>query len=119
QKEAHVEIMRRGPSLAGEAVTRLGRAANDSAERRHLVWIAASSKNNSGAFPALIDAAHDPESSIRLQAVRALDEFKSRETPAQVFLAALNDADPQVQLAAVVAAFRKFDQVPDEVIKGP
>ncbi len=119
RKEAHVEILRRGPGLRSEAVARLSRAANDSAARRHLVWIAASTRNNDGALPALLDAARDTDSSIRLQAIRALDEFKSRETPAEVFLAALNDANPQVQLAAVVAAFHKFDEVPDEVIKGP
>ncbi len=119
RKEAHVEILRRGPALRNEAVARLSRTANDRAARRHLVWIAASSRNNAGSLPALLEAARDTDSSTRLQAIRALDEFKSRETPAEVFLAALNDADLQVQHAAVVAAFRKFDQVPDEIIKGP
>src|SRR5262249_24162293 len=69
-------------------------------------------------MPLLAGAARDPASAIRLQAVRALDEFKSAETPADVFLAALNDADLQVQHAAVVAAFREFDSVPHALIKG-
>jgi pantothenate kinase type III len=47
---------------------------------------------------------------------RALDEFASQDTPAEFFRSALNDPDPQVQHAAVLAAFRKFDKVPDEVI---
>jgi putative heme-binding domain-containing protein len=113
-----VEIVRRGPGLASEAVSRLARAAGNMPLRRHLIWIAASSQDKN-ALSALIDAARESESSIRLQAIRALDEFKSKATPDELFLSALNDADQQVQHAAVLACFRKFDYVPDEVIKGP
>jgi putative heme-binding domain-containing protein len=117
---AHVEISRRGAELAREAAARFGRAdKEDTAARRHLVWLAAAARDHAAVLPLLTAAAHDAQTTIRLQAIRALDEFKSAETPADVFLAALNDADPQVQHAAVVAAFRKFDAVPEAIIKGP
>src|SRR5262249_54100930 len=104
----------------GEAAARFGRAGKEeTVARRHLVWLAAAGRERSSLLPLLTAAAHDPQTSIRLQAVRALDEFRSTETPAEVFLAALNDADPQVQHAAVVAAFRRFDAVPEAIINGP
>jgi putative heme-binding domain-containing protein len=119
RKEAHVEILRRGASLAGDAVARLRGAARNAPERGHLIWIAAADRNITRALPALFAAARDSESSIRLQAIRALDEFKSRETTPELILSGLTDSDPQVRQAAVLACFRKFDKVPDEVIRGP
>src|SRR5262249_33934657 len=117
--QAHVEISRRGEELAREAASRFKHAEKEPRARGHLVWLAAAARDNAVVMPLLTFAARDPESALRLQAVRALDEFKSAETPADLFLTALNDADPQVQHAAVVAAFRKFDTVPEAIISGP
>jgi putative heme-binding domain-containing protein len=118
RSQAHVEILRRGKSMTGEALSRLNDARTDDPARTSLVWIAAASDDSEAVEQALTKAATDSPGSMRLQAVRALDEFASAETPAEFFRSALNDSDPQVQHAAVLAAFRKFEKVPDEIIAG-
>ncbi len=118
RSQAHVEILRRGRSLADEALAKLKAARPDDPARTNLVWIAAAGRNVDGVVKTLTAAAHDNSGSIRLQVIRALDEFASPETPAEFFRAALNDPDLQIQHAAVLAAFRKFDKVPEEVIAG-
>src|SRR5262249_21770323 len=84
-----------------------------------LLWLAAANPDHATVLPLLINGARDPQNTIRLQAIRALDEFHSAETPAGLFLAALSDPDPQVEHAAAVAAFRKVGRVPEAIIKGP
>ena len=118
QLEAHFELLRRGPRLTGEAIRRLKDASPDDPARASLVWLAGARSNGKAGVAALVSAAHDKSASIRLQAIRALDEFASHETPTDVFRDALSDPDPQVQHAAVLAGFRNFDSVPDEVISG-
>jgi putative heme-binding domain-containing protein len=114
---AHVEILRRGKTLAEKAIARLKEARHGDPALTNLVWIAGSGRSQD-AVEQVLKIARDKSGSIRLQALRALDEFASQETPADLFLAALNDPDPQIQHAAVLAAFRKFDKVPEAIIAG-
>ncbi|MFV2066813.1 MAG: HEAT repeat domain-containing protein, partial [Pirellulales bacterium] len=70
----------------------------------HLPWLAGAS-GTSGACETLVKLAHAPDAALRLQAIRALAEFRPLQPPRETFEQALNDPDPKVCHAAIVAFF--------------
>jgi putative heme-binding domain-containing protein len=102
--QAHTEILRRGGELLEEAAARLATVPQDDEAALHLIWLAGAS-GNEAARKALVEQARSKDNRLRLQAIRALTEYKSLQAPRQVFAAALADTDPQVQHAAVLAHF--------------
>jgi putative heme-binding domain-containing protein len=100
---AHQEILRRGGKLLDKAVAMWQKTAADDPALRHLPWLAAASGSDR-ARQMLIDLA-DRRADMRLIAIRVLAEFRDLHAPDTLFAAALNDADPRVQLGALGALF--------------
>ena len=67
----------------------------------------------------LVELARAPDATLRLQAIRALAEFRQLQPLRDVFEQAVNDPDPKVCHAAVVAFFDLEGPVPQQIIKGP
>jgi putative heme-binding domain-containing protein len=102
--KAHVELLRRGAPLLVEATERLARVKDDDPALLHLPWLAgASGKTEAARQLSLL--ARQSRAEVRLQAIRALTEFPALRPDGAVFLAALGDADPSVQLAGLAAFF--------------
>ena len=71
----------------------------------HLIWLTAAAASNS-ARERLVRLAGDGNDSVRLQAIRALHDFFSKDhQAARIFASRLTDANPQVVLAATVPFF--------------
>ncbi len=102
RSQAHEEILRRGGSLLTEATRRLAALKADDAALAHLPWLAAASGSEE-ALRQLAKCARDARPEMRLQSLRALAAFPQLKAPREVFEKALADADPRVQLAALVA----------------
>jgi putative heme-binding domain-containing protein len=118
RNQAHQELLRRGRRVLEEAADRLRRAGPDDPALEYLVWLAAASRTRDGAElvrKCLVRA----EPQVRLQAVRALTEFKDWGASGEVFVPLLTDAHPQVQHAALLALFEFDGPVPKEVVEGP
>ncbi len=98
----HVEILRRGGALLNEAPSRLEGARSDDPSYRHLIWLAAAA-GAPEAVGRLAELTGHADAAVRLQAVRALSEFPSLQVPDALFVRALDDVDPHVQLAALTA----------------
>ncbi len=119
RSRAHQEILRRGGPLLTEAVRRLqdelrspvagegsGVKGRGSSKRllMHLPWLA-SAEGSDKAFATLRELAHHADADIRSQAVSALAELPPAGVPPEVFVAALADAQPRVQLTALAWFF--------------
>ncbi|HEV3024965.1 MAG TPA: HEAT repeat domain-containing protein, partial [Pirellulales bacterium] len=117
REAAHVELLRRGQPVLGDAVSRLRRASADGPDKNQLIWLAAA--GGSTAVEDLVKLARDKDADVRLQAVRALAEFATQTAPRKVFITALADPDPQVQHAALFAFFRLDGSLPDAILEGP
>ncbi|MBI1902486.1 MAG: c-type cytochrome [Planctomycetia bacterium] len=119
---AHVEILRRGGAMLGEAAGRLEKAKADDPARTHLVWIAAAGKTAKGG-EILRSLAAGKDDNLRLQAMRALVEFPELAGDAAVrkkfFVGGLTDGNPQVRHAALLGLFGCEGPVPKEVTSGP
>ena len=99
---AQIELTRRGGNIFNEANKRLaGIKANDPA-LPSLIWLAAQS--GVGSLHLLPLAAH-PEPRVRAQAIRALTEFPDQLRGEPIFTPGLQDPDPHVQHAAVLAHY--------------
>lgn len=115
---AHGELLRRGkPALAG-ALARATKLSDPTANAAHLPWLIGALETDA-AFDTLRQLAGSSDARVRLQAIRALGEFGSASTPEAYFVARLDDRDPQVQLAALVALFRYSGNPPGRVANGP
>ncbi|HET6880265.1 MAG TPA: TIM barrel protein [Pirellulales bacterium] len=112
---AHQELLRRGGTLLDEAVARLARIEPLSAAVSHLPWLAAAS-GSADAHRLLIDLAHHNDVELRQQALRALAEYHRLGAPDELFTAALDDAEPSVQLVALAALFDCDGNLPVDAI---
>ena len=114
---AHEEILRRGGPLLAEATRRLAALKADDAALAHLPWLAAAGGSEE-AVRLLTKLAQDARPEMRVQSVRALAAFPQLKAPRDVFEKALADADPRVQLAALVAFQSSAEEPPlDLVVK--
>jgi putative heme-binding domain-containing protein len=119
RQRAHVEILRRGGALLEEAAGRLTGAKIDSPAFPHLLWLAAAAKSDrSRELTARF--LQNANAQVRLQAVRAVDEFfPPGERRRELLTRALADPDPQVRHAAVVGFFKDDAEPPEEITTGP
>lgn len=119
---AHVELLRRGGDLLVQAGARLQRAGKDDPAREHLIWLAAAAAPSASPDAArrlgqrLGELARHGDDMQRLQAVRALTEFRALQATVDL----LDDPNPQVQHACLLSCFdRDFESVATAVISGP
>ncbi|HVA47628.1 MAG TPA: TIM barrel protein [Pirellulales bacterium] len=112
---AHQELLRRGGDLLDEAAARLAHIDPSGTAKYHLPWLAAAS-GPADARRLLIGLAKNSDAELRRQALRALAEYRRLEAPDELFTAALDDAEPSVQLAALVALFDRDGDLPVGVI---
>jgi putative heme-binding domain-containing protein len=120
REAAHVELLRRsGELLKTEAAVRLEHVDLEDPAARHLVWLAAAGGSDQAAEAIALLAEHSISDDLRLQSLRALTEYPELGPSPELFLQALDDPDPQVQHAAVLAFFGLDTFVPEAVIDGP
>jgi putative heme-binding domain-containing protein len=117
--QAHTEITRRGPALIAESARRLATSSVNRPEFVSLMRLSAMQLSGSigtrEAIARLTALARHPLANVRLQAIEALSEHADR-VPAELFVTALSDADPRVQLAALDAWFDLREMPPWESI---
>ncbi len=117
---AHIELTRRGFAIFKDANKRLaGIKANDPA-LPSLIWLAAQS--GAGSLHLISLTAH-PEPRVRAQAIRALTEFPDQIRGEPIFTPSLQDPDPHVQHAGILAHYSskvQWDNAIRQVIeRGP
>ncbi len=115
---AHIELVRRGGPLLEEAAKRLVAIRPNDPAAGHLVWLAAAN-NSPRAADAIGKMAIDSDETLRLQAVRAINEFPKLGLGTNEFKRALTDKNPQVQLAGILGLFDHSPKVPVEIVTGP
>ncbi len=98
---AHLELLRRGRSVCREAASRLATAAVGSPLQTSLLWLAAAG----GETKKIEPLADSPNDNARLQAIRALSRFGSRDGTCGILEKALTDVNPQVAHAALIGLF--------------
>ncbi|HEX5270173.1 MAG TPA: ThuA domain-containing protein, partial [Gemmataceae bacterium] len=108
---AHVEILRRGGDLLGEAVRGLAKVKTGDPAVNHLPWLAAAA-GSLAAAKALSYERHLVPDDYRLQVLRVLAEFPALKAPSSVFAEALRDGDRRVRLAALAALFDDPGELP-------
>jgi putative heme-binding domain-containing protein len=104
RSRAHQEVLRRGGSLLDEATRRLADVKDGDRALLHLPWLAGAS-GSAEAKGLLVRLAAHPRAEVRLQAVRVLAEFPRLGVGPDLFVNALADAAPPVQLAALAYFF--------------
>lgn len=109
---AHVEIERCAPELLKECGRRLEQVAAEDPARLHLPWLAVLSGDPS-CQQAVAALCTSPDAAVRLQAVRALSLLKDAKH-ASIFENALEDENPQLQLAGLAAWFDLQASLPVE-----
>jgi putative heme-binding domain-containing protein len=118
REQAHVEILRRDGGLLVEAISRLKKTDAGDPAMAHLPWLAGASGTPEARGALELLAGHgDP--SVRVQAVRALAEFRPLKAPHAVFAKALADTEPSIQHAALLALFDRDEPLPEAVVTGP
>ncbi|HJT33278.1 MAG TPA: TIM barrel protein [Pirellulales bacterium] len=113
RQRAHQEILRRGGLR--EAARKLRKASTDDPAQAHLPWLLAAG-GLAEARRLQSTAADDPRAARRVQAIRVLAEFKAIGAPDDLFITALDDRAPAVQLAALAALFDRTKPLPTEKI---
>jgi putative heme-binding domain-containing protein len=103
---AHIELMRRGASVADEAAQRFAKTPEAVASTTHLSWLIAAS----GKLDLIAPLVSSAQPMARLQALRALAKFAPSPDRA-TFEKALDDANPQVVHAALVALRERFTEL--------
>lgn len=142
RQRAHLELLRRGGDLWQQAAWVI--LAEPPAETAipHALWLAAVPPTPKGrgllisqAVPAArlehwrqLDPEvaywlplypRPPQGRFRWQALRVLARHPELEAPREVFVEALSDPDPRVQLVAVQALIERPGPVPEALIAGP
>ena len=117
RQAAHQEILRRGEKLLDDAVERLAKVGERDPARLHLPWLAAAS-GSIEARRLLVETTRRADANLRLQAIRALAEFRQLRAPDDTFVAALDDDAPAVQLAALSALFASNGPLPIDKVAG-
>lgn len=122
RKEAHAELLRRPDLDLRDLLVRFDAASPDAVERNHLLWIVAKRAPDDAAWERLTKVVGDRSPTMRLQAVRAVAErFPNRVVD---LVPLLDDPDPRVTQAAVVACFEHRSllddaSVVDRLVTGP
>jgi putative heme-binding domain-containing protein len=114
---AHNEVQRRG-DLSQTAAELLRLSSANDPSREHLIWLAAAA-NDREVGQDILTLAEKGTDGERLQAVRALAEYRNLGATQDEFVRALSDANPQVQLAGLHGLFVDRDVIPEAVITGP
>ena len=109
---AHIELLRRGPSVGREAASRLARAPAGSPLQTSLIWLAAVGGETKAVEP-LVASSND---NARLQAIRALSRFGSPEATCGILERALADSNLHVALAALDGLFDACGDFPREAV---
>ncbi len=112
---AHVELLRRGGPLLDEAERRLERVKDDDPAVLHLPWLAGAG-GSAAAGRRIAELTRHRRGEVRLQAVRALAEFPKLRAPRELFVRALDDAEPPVRLAALAYFFRSEGGLPVDAV---
>ncbi len=109
---AHIELLRRGRSVCRMAASRLATAAAGSPLQTSLLWLTAVG----GETKEIEPLAASPNDNTRLQTIRALSRFGSRDGTCSILEKALSDVNPQVAHAALIGLFDKCGNFPREAI---
>jgi putative heme-binding domain-containing protein len=112
RSRAHMELLRRGKSVSSEASGRLASAAAGSPLQTSLLWLAAAG----GATKEIEPLAASSNDNTRLQAIRALSRFGSKEGTCSILEKALSDVNPQVVHSALIGLFDNCENFPREAI---
>ncbi len=119
---AHLEILRRGGELLNDAERRLAACDKKGPAVHHLIWLAAAAAAAapSKAVPALLQ---DGDPVLRAEAIRAMTEYGGFLTDASPLSRAIEDPDPRVQHAALLACFPPArplsDALREAIVRGP
>lgn len=121
RREAHAELLRRRDLDERDLLARFDAAPGGTPQRDHLLWLVAMRAAPDAAWSRLARALDDGSPSTRLQAVRAVAErFPDRVSR---LVPLLDDPDPRLVHAAVVACFEDGslldDRVVDRLVAGP
>ena len=81
----------------------------------HLPWLAGAS-GSTEASRLLAGLMKHPRAEVHLQAIRILNEFPALRAPRRLFVDALADAAPRVQLAALPHFFRDSGELPQDAV---
>lgn len=128
RQAAHLELMRRGSSAIEQALQNMTPTKSPEELRRRtswdfdsITWLAASSGTER--YDRWVEALSTPSgsstASVRLQAVRALSEFRRGPDFGVAVEKSLLDNDPQVQHAAVTGLWKNSKPIPEAVFSGP
>ena len=109
---AHLELVRRGPTVGREAAARLVSASPGSPLQTSLIWLAAVG----GATKEIESLASSANDNARLQSIRALGRFGSAGVACGLLEKALADTNPQVALAALIGVFDHCGDFPREAV---
>ena len=130
RSRAHQEILRRGGPLLSEAPRRLksrlpsplvaeGPGLRGRERANHLLmhptWLAAASGSDEAIAP-LSSLADHADANVRQQAISALATLSPERVSPDVFLMALGDENPSVQLAALAWYFKARTPLPLEAV---
>jgi putative heme-binding domain-containing protein len=114
RRRAHLELLRRGGGAITTAIERLKTLSDDDPAAAHLPWLVAATGTEQ-AFSVLAGFASDSKKpTLRLQAMRALAASPASDANAKIFLRALDDPNPAVQLAGLEGLAAKI--MPAKVI---
>ena len=94
---AHIELSRRGKTIAVDVEKQFHQTPQDSAAFNHLIWLQAA--NSTRDIASLAKASND---GVRLQAIRAIARFGKSAEDRTILDDALTDKNPQVIAAALV-----------------
>src|SRR5258706_4755431 len=109
---AHIELLRRGPSVCREAASRLALAPAGSPLQTSLIWLAAAG----GAAKDIEPLAASRNENTRVQAIRALSRFGSPDVNRGILEKALADPNLQVVHAALIGLFDQPGAFPREPV---
>lgn len=119
---AHVEFQRRSYVLPADFSQQLARLGENTVIALHVPWLIANAQEQSAAGE-LKKLAVSTNPQVRLQAVRAADELSDRMSTNLTTQVRdwLQDRNPQVQQAAIVACFSPsvVPEIPQEILTGP
>jgi len=104
---AHIELSRRGKSVAADVEKQFERTPQDSVAFNHLLWLEAADSTRE-----IIPLAKSKSDPSRLQAVRAIARFGQSNEDRTVLDEALNDKNPRVIAAALAGILDRSGSFP-------
>lgn len=142
RQRAHQELLRRGGDLWPQAAWVILAEPPSETAIPHALWLAAVPPTPKGrgllisqaVLPEQLEAwrqrdpevaywlslyPRPPQGRFRWQALRVLARHAELETPRELFVEALSDPDPRVQLVAVQALIERPGPIPQALLSGP